>query len=73
MESPEDIVRDWLEGVETVGISSGASTPEDLVEAAVTRLRQLGATEVEDLIVLEEAVHFPLPVELETAALSGRS
>jgi 4-hydroxy-3-methylbut-2-en-1-yl diphosphate reductase len=73
VESPEDIAPEWLEGVETVGISSGASTPEDLVEAAVARLRELDATDVEDLIVLEEAVYFPLPIELGSAALSSRA
>ncbi len=72
VESPEDIAPEWLDGVDTVGISSGASTPEDLVEAAVARLRDLGATEVDDLIVLEESIQFPLPIELESAALSGR-
>lgn len=71
VESPEDISSDWLTGITTVGISSGASTPEDLVEEAVVRLQALGATVVEDLIVMEENVHFPLPIELETTSAAG--
>ncbi|MFN0073638.1 MAG: 4-hydroxy-3-methylbut-2-enyl diphosphate reductase [Chloroflexota bacterium] len=67
VESPEDISAEWLTGIGTVGISSGASTPEDLVEDAVLRLQGLGATRVENLVVLEEAVHFPLPIELESS------
>ncbi len=54
----------WLEGVETVGVTSGASAPEFLVEQMVGHLRSLGADDVRDLVTVEEDVHFPLPAEL---------
>ena len=54
----------WLEGVDTVGLTSGASAPEFLVEEMLAHLRSLGAEVVEDLVTVEEDVHFPLPGEL---------
>jgi 4-hydroxy-3-methylbut-2-enyl diphosphate reductase len=54
----------WLVGVETVGITSGASAPEHLVEEIVRFLRGLGASEVRNLVAVPEDVFFPLPPEL---------
>jgi 4-hydroxy-3-methylbut-2-enyl diphosphate reductase len=51
----------WLEGAETVGVTSGASAPEWLVERVVEHLRGLGAGEVEELQVTEEHMAFGLP------------
>ncbi|MGH2725190.1 MAG: 4-hydroxy-3-methylbut-2-enyl diphosphate reductase [Actinomycetota bacterium] len=51
----------WLEGAETVGVTSGASAPEWLVDRVISRLRSLGATEVEEVRVTEEFVNFGLP------------
>jgi 4-hydroxy-3-methylbut-2-en-1-yl diphosphate reductase len=55
---------EWLAGVETVGITSGASTPEVSVQAVIDRLRELGATEVEEVDGVKESVEFQLPVEV---------
>jgi 4-hydroxy-3-methylbut-2-enyl diphosphate reductase len=58
----ESEIRDeWLEGAETVGLTSGASAPEWLVERMIEFLRARGATEVEELRVREEQMHFSLP------------
>jgi 4-hydroxy-3-methylbut-2-en-1-yl diphosphate reductase len=58
-------VRDqWLEGVETVGITSGASAPEELVERLVDLFRERGAEEVSELRTVEEDVRFMLPKEI---------
>ena len=57
----------WLEGAETVGVTSGASAPEFLVDQIVAALRALGAEHVEDLVTIEEDVHFALPAELVEA------
>jgi 4-hydroxy-3-methylbut-2-en-1-yl diphosphate reductase len=54
----------WLEGAGTVGLTSGASAPEFLVDQMVTHLKSLGVEEVEDLVTVEEDVHFALPAEL---------
>jgi 4-hydroxy-3-methylbut-2-en-1-yl diphosphate reductase len=51
----------WLEGAETVGVTSGASAPEWLVDRVVQHLRDLGADDVEEVRVTEEFVEFGLP------------
>ncbi len=55
----------WLEGASAVGVTSGASAPEILVEGIVAFLRGLGATEVREVPVVPEDVFFPLPPEIE--------
>ena len=57
----------WLEGVETVGITSGASAPESLVERVIEYFRALGVERVESHELVNENVHFSLPLELRRA------
>ncbi|HEX2216589.1 MAG TPA: 4-hydroxy-3-methylbut-2-enyl diphosphate reductase [Xanthobacteraceae bacterium] len=59
---------DWLQGVETVGITAGASAPEVLVEDVINALRRLGPVEVSTLPGREEHIQFRLPVELADVA-----
>ena len=54
----------WFEGVETVGITAGASAPELLVQDLVERLREMSEIEIEHLDGVEERVHFKMPAEL---------
>jgi 4-hydroxy-3-methylbut-2-en-1-yl diphosphate reductase len=54
----------WLEGVETVGITSGASAPEELVESLVEFFKKRGATDVSELTTVEEDVRFMLPKQI---------
>jgi len=56
-----DIRPEWLEGRETIGVTSGASAPEWLVERVVEHLKSLGATTVEPLRTVEEHMVFSLP------------
>jgi len=58
----------WLEGVETVGITSGASAPESLVERVVTHFRAMGVERIESHELVDENVHFSLPRGLARAA-----
>jgi 4-hydroxy-3-methylbut-2-enyl diphosphate reductase len=58
---------EWLEGIETVGITSGASAPEELVEQLVAFFRERGATDVSELRTVDEDVRFMLPKEIRTA------
>jgi 4-hydroxy-3-methylbut-2-enyl diphosphate reductase len=51
----------WIESAEVIGISSGASTPEVLVERVVSYLAGQGIVQVEEVRVATEGVHFPLP------------
>ena len=56
----------WLEGVETVGITSGASAPEELVAELVEFFRDRGAEDVGELKTVDEAVRFMLPKTIRT-------
>jgi 4-hydroxy-3-methylbut-2-enyl diphosphate reductase len=55
---------EWLEGRDTIGVTSGASAPEWLVERVVEHLKTLGVTEVEQLRTVEESLRFSLPVQV---------
>ncbi len=61
----------WFEGVEAILITSGASAPEDLVEAVVQHLRQRYGASVESRTIREEHVTFPLPRELRPVTVVG--
>ena len=54
----------WFEGVRCVGVTSGASAPEHLVQQVVEALRGLGASQVEEWELVQEDVSFGLPAEL---------
>ncbi len=51
----------WLEGVSTVGVTSGASAPDDLVQGVLDRLAEQGFAEVQEVEPVEEDVMFQLP------------
>jgi 4-hydroxy-3-methylbut-2-enyl diphosphate reductase len=57
----------WLEGKRVVGISSGASAPEELVSALVELFRERGVTDVSELEVVREDVRFMLPKRIRLA------
>jgi 4-hydroxy-3-methylbut-2-en-1-yl diphosphate reductase len=61
------VQEEWLEGVETVGITSGASAPEELVEQLVELFRGRGAEDVSELRTVHEDVRFMLPKEIREA------
>jgi 4-hydroxy-3-methylbut-2-en-1-yl diphosphate reductase len=56
-----DIDEAWLQGVETVGVTSGASAPEWLVERLVAWFRERGVVDVAEHDLIDENVHFALP------------
>jgi len=58
---PDEFEPEWLEGVEKIGITSGASTPELLVEQVI---EAVGAEDVTTIDGVEEDVSFVLPKEL---------
>jgi 4-hydroxy-3-methylbut-2-en-1-yl diphosphate reductase len=59
-----EIQEAWFEGVETVGVSSGASVPEELVEEVLDYLAARGYGDVRNVVTAEEDVQFSLPKEL---------
>jgi 4-hydroxy-3-methylbut-2-en-1-yl diphosphate reductase len=65
-------VRDeWLEGKRVVGITSGASAPEELVQRLVDFFRRRGTEDVQELEVISEDVRFMLPKAIRQAMAAG--
>jgi 4-hydroxy-3-methylbut-2-enyl diphosphate reductase len=70
----ETQVRDeWLEGKRVVGISSGASAPEELVQRLVDFFRARGTTDVSEFEVVQEDVRFMLPKEIRKALAAAEA
>ena len=61
---PDELDPAWIAGTGAVGVTSGASTPEVSVTSVVDRLRELGATDVEEVAGVDETILFTLPVEV---------
>jgi 4-hydroxy-3-methylbut-2-enyl diphosphate reductase len=59
-----DIREEWLEGVDTVGVTSGASAPEKLVARVCDWFRSRGVTQIDPYRLVDEDVEFRLPIEL---------
>jgi 4-hydroxy-3-methylbut-2-enyl diphosphate reductase len=68
IDDESEIDEAWLEGVETVGLTSGASAPERLVERVCAWFRERGVAEIAPFSTVYEDVVFRLPVELRRAA-----
>ena len=68
----EGQVRDeWIEGKRVVGITSGASAPEELVQRLVEFFRRRGTEDVQELEVISEDVRFMLPKAIRQALAAG--
>ena len=59
-----EIQADWLDGVEVLGLTAGASAPEALIQEVIARIGQFRAVTVEQVITAEEKVVFKLPRQL---------
>jgi 4-hydroxy-3-methylbut-2-enyl diphosphate reductase len=64
IDDESEIDESWLDGVTVVGITSGASAPETLVQGVCSWFRARGVTRIEEHRFLEENIEFRLPVEL---------
>lgn len=64
IDGAEDIEANWLENVDAIGLTAGASAPEVLVQSVIARLKELGASDVENLQGVEENMFFEVPKEL---------
>ena len=61
IDNVSEIRQEWLDGVEVVGITAGASAPENLVQDVVACFREMGVEEFEDVEAMTEKVAFALP------------
>lgn len=59
-----EIKTEWLAGVNVIGLTAGASTPEEIVQRCICRLQELGVTSVEDVVFTVEEVLFQLPKQV---------
>jgi 4-hydroxy-3-methylbut-2-en-1-yl diphosphate reductase len=64
IDDESEIDESWLDGVDTVGLTSGASAPEHLVDRVCDWFRARGITDIEQHQMVDEGVEFRLPVEL---------
>jgi 4-hydroxy-3-methylbut-2-enyl diphosphate reductase len=64
IDDESEIDESWLDGIDVVGITSGASAPERLVERLCAWFRTRGVTEIEPYRLVDEDVEVRLPVEL---------
>jgi 4-hydroxy-3-methylbut-2-en-1-yl diphosphate reductase len=67
IEDASHLKTEWVMGKKRVGITAGASAPEDLVQELIERLRQIEPVEVSILDGVKENVHFRLPLSLTKA------
>lgn len=67
IDGPDNIRPQWLVGAKTIGVTAGASTPEELVVNVTARLKTFGAESVEIQPGEPEVVTFPLPRLLQPA------
>jgi 4-hydroxy-3-methylbut-2-en-1-yl diphosphate reductase len=72
IDNEQQVEEEWLDGKRVVGISSGASAPEELVQRLVEFFRERGTSEVTEFEVVQEDVRFMLPKEIRKA-LAERS
>ena len=70
IDSADEIIPDWLEGKNAVGVTAGASAPEILVEQVIQTLRDRGGLKVTEVPGIEEKVVFSMPREL---VIDGKS
>ena len=62
----------WLSSASTVGLTSGASVPEDLVDSVLSSLASLGFTSVEEVVTADERLTFSLPQDLKRDMRASR-
>lgn len=70
IDGADDIRDEWLAGVETVGVTAGASAPESLVRGVIDQLKKKGGQQVRELSGIHESMEFALPRELRIRLVS---
>ncbi|MBL4743105.1 MAG: 4-hydroxy-3-methylbut-2-enyl diphosphate reductase [Cycloclasticus sp.] len=65
IDGAEDIDKNWLEGVNNIGVTAGASAPEELVQRVIEQLKEWGGKTVTENHGIQEKVTFSLPKTLQ--------
>ena len=65
VDNPDELEKQWVGGVKTVGVTAGASAPDVLVQQVVDRLREWGCTAPSELEGTLENIVFSMPKELK--------
>lgn len=65
IDCPQDIDPEWFVDAQLIGVTAGASAPEELVNQILDRIKELGATSVEEVLGREENMFFEVPKELQ--------
>mgnify|MGYP003336262079 FL=1 len=73
VDSADEVDAQWLEGVGTVGVTSGASVPETLVSGVLNVLAEHGYSDVQEVRTAEESLIFALPPELRKDIKAAQS
>jgi len=71
IDNESQVADEWLDGARVVGITSGASAPDELVQRLVQFFRSRGTTDVRELEVVKEDVRFMLPKTIRQAMAAG--
>ena len=64
MDNASELKPDWFDGVDVVGVTSGASVPEELVQGVLAQLVEWGYPEAEEERLVTEKLTFALPPQL---------
>ncbi len=67
LDEPSQIEKAWLDGKKTVGVTAGASAPEELVQQVIATLKSLGGSDAEEVPGREENIRFTMPRGLRDA------
>jgi 4-hydroxy-3-methylbut-2-en-1-yl diphosphate reductase len=73
IDAAREVDESWLEGKRTVGISSGASAPEELVVELVQLFKDRGVQDISEFDVVREDVRFMLPKQIREAVAAGEA
>ena len=73
IDDARDLDPTWFDGVRRVGVTAGASAPEELVQDLVARLREINTVELQIQDGIQERVRFKLPAELVEASGNGKA
>jgi 4-hydroxy-3-methylbut-2-enyl diphosphate reductase len=73
IDNEAQVREEWFDGKQTVGITSGASAPEELVQRLVQFFRDRGTEQVEEFEVVQEDVRFMLPKEIRKELAATRT